>query len=104
MSTDLKDLTNAELKAQWAIVQKAMHDAYEYCMEVSRIRAEYDRKNYLKLHRTKEGKQQYDLVQSDIDATAAQASGSFNAALKACGPYTEEIGSRGLTDIEWGKL
>ena len=104
MSTDLKDLTNAELKAKWAVALKAMHAAYDDFTAVSRIRAEYNRTNYLKLHRTKEGKQQYDLVQSDLAATEAKASKSFDAALKACGPYTDEIGRRGVTDVEWAKL
>jgi hypothetical protein len=101
---DIKDLTNAELKAKWAAAVKVINAASDDCHAVSRIHAEYNRKNYLKLHRTKEGKQQYDLVQSDIDATAAKARESFDAALAACGPYTDEFYRRGLTAIEWGLL
>lgn len=104
MSADIKDLTNAELKAKWAAAVKVMNAAYDDCRAVSRIRAEYNRTNYRKLHRTEEGKRQYDLVQGDIDATEAEARKSFYAASAACGPYREEALRRGVTDAEWVKL
>lgn len=104
IAVDLKTLTDAALKAQWAVAVKAMNAAYGDLQAVSRIRAAYNAANYLKLHRTEEGKRQYDLVQGDIDATEAEARKNFYAASAACGPYREEALRRGVTDDEWVRL
>ena len=104
MEPDLKTMTDATLKSKWSVAVKAMNAAYDDLQAVSRIRAEYNRRNYPQLHRTEEGKRQYDLVQSDIDATEAAARKSFHAAVAACGPYREEALRRGVTDADWVKL
>lgn len=93
---DLKTMTDAALKGQWAVAVKAMNAAYDDLTAVSRMRAEYNRTNYLKLHRTVSGKRQYDLVQTDLDATEAKARKSYWAAVEACTPYADEIQRRGV--------
>lgn len=101
---DLKTLTNAALKSQWGVTVKAMNAAHDDVKAISRIRAAYNVANYLKLHRTEEGKRQYNAVQSDIDATEGEARKKFYAAAAVCGPFADEVRRRGLTDAEWVKL
>ena len=101
IAVDLKTLTDAALKSQWGVAVKAMNAAYGDVRAVSQIRAAYNVANYLKLHRTEEGKRQYDAVQSDIDATDAEARKRFYAASAVCKPFADEARRRGLTDAEW---
>ena len=95
-AVDLKTLTDAALWSQWAVATKAMNAAYRDLVAVSEIRAAYNVMNYLKLHRTEEGKRQYDLVQSDLDDTDAKARKSFDAAADICRTYRVEAERRGL--------
>jgi hypothetical protein len=105
MKPDPKTMTDANLMSQWGVATKAMNAAFRDLQAVSRIRAEYNRKSYLKLHRTEEGTRQYDAVQIDIDATEAAARKSFDAAASACSPYADEARLRGLvTDADRVKL
>ena len=95
---DLKTLTDADLKSQWGVAVKAMNAVYRELLMLSKMRADYNVANYLKFHRTEEGKQQYRAAQADFDATVAEARKHFYAASAVCQSFADEALRRGLTD------
>lgn len=95
-AVDLKTLTDADLWSQWNVATKAMNAAYGKLTLLSKVRADYNVKNYLRLHRTEEGKQQYRAAHLDFDATEAEARKHFHAAAAVCFAYRAEAERRGL--------
>ncbi len=101
-AVDLKTLTDDELQEQWGVAYNAMNAVYREQLMLSKVRAAYNVANYLKLHRTEEGKQQYRAAHAEFDATEAEVRQRFHAASAVCTPFVVEARLRGLvTDADW---
>ena len=99
---DLKTLTDDELQAQWGVAYNAMNAVHRELLMLSRVRADYNVANYLKFHRTEDGKRQYRAAQADFDATEAEVRQRFRDAADVCKPFADEARLRGLvTDADW---
>jgi hypothetical protein len=96
VTPDLKTLTDADLWSQWQVATDAMNAVYRELTMLSKVRADYNVANYLKLHRSEEGKQRYRAAHLDFDATEAEARQRFHAAAAVCRTYRIEAERRGL--------
>jgi uncharacterized protein (DUF885 family) len=94
MSTDLKDLTDDEVMAKWKL-HKALSDAaYRRLREIAAEEADYNRRRYLELARTPEGKAEYHAQIASFRTAEVTPRQAHHDACEVCRECIEEMQRR----------
>ena len=96
MSTDLKDLTDDELMAKWKLHNALSDAAYRRLREIAAEEADYNRRRYLVLARTPEGRAEYDAQIASFRAAEVVPREAHKDACEVCRECIEEMQRRGL--------
>ena len=94
MSTDLKDMSAEELGAAWELHRALSEAAYRRLREIAAEEADYNRRRYLELARTPEGKAEYIAQIASFRAAEVTPKQAFFDASKFCCECIEEMQRR----------
>jgi hypothetical protein len=96
MTADIRDVSAEELEARWKFYKALMDAAYRRLREIASEEADYNRRRYLELARTPEGKAEYDAQIASFRAAEVTPRQAFNDASKVCRECSDEMLRRGL--------
>jgi hypothetical protein len=95
MSTDLKDMPDDELTARWELHSALSEAGYRRLREIAAEEADYNRRRYLELARTPEGKAEYHAQIASFRAAEVTPRQAFYDASNVCKEYAAEWERRG---------
>jgi hypothetical protein len=96
MSKNIKPLSNEELFAAWSSFHALSETAYQRMQELSALEAEYNRREYLGLARTPEGKAQYNAQIASFRSAMVTSREAFRVAIEAKIECKAEMALRGM--------
>lgn len=93
---ELKDVSAEELEARWNLHKALMDAAYRRVREIASEEADYNRRRYLELARTPEGKIEYHAQIASFRAAEVTPRQAHHDAGKVCRECADEMLRRGL--------
>ena len=96
MKRDLKDMSAEELEARWYLHHALSEAAYRRLREIASEEADYNRRRYLVLARTPEGKAEYDAQIASFRTAEVTPRQAHHDACEVCRECIEEMQRRGL--------
>ena len=94
MKRDLKDLTDDELMAKWKLHNALSDAAYRRLREIAAEEADYNRRRYLVLARTPEGKAEYHAQIASFRTAEVAPREAHKDACEVCRECIEEMQRR----------
>ena len=95
MSTNIKDMPDDELLAGWELHRALSEAAYRRLLEISAEEADYNRRRYLELARTPEGKAEYHAQIASFRAAEVTPRQAHHDACEVCRECADEWERRG---------